>query len=87
MLTNIKLFSFLFLFIGLAGCNYLSAEDAMKLCVKWGNKGVSIRSYKYGLTSHTRECLYDKESRQVIGYERDAKNKEAARKRVKYFRY
>ena len=61
--------------MGLVGCDHPTAEDAMKLCVKWGNKGVSIRSCKCGLTSHTRECLYDNESRQVIGFEGDAKDK------------
>ena len=73
--------------MGLVGFDHPTAEDAMKLCVKWGNKGVSIRSYKYGLTSHARECLYDKKSRQVIGFEGDSKDKESTRKRVKYFRY
>ena len=84
-LANVKLLSFVF--IGLIGCNRPSAEDAMKSCVKWGNQGISIRSYQYGLTSHTRECLYDKGNRQVVGYEKDAKSNQAARKKVKHFRY
>ena len=75
----------LILLLTLASCSYPSKEDAMKSCVKWGNKGVSIRSYKYGLTSHTRECIYDKKNKRVIGYEKDAKNTKA--KRTKYFDY
>jgi hypothetical protein len=82
-----KYLSLIVIGLGLIGCNYPSAQDAMKSCVKWGNKGVSIRSFKYGLTSHTRECVYDKENKQVIGYEKDAKNTKSKRKKVKYFDY
>ena len=59
----------------------------MKSCVKWGNQGVSVRSYKHGLTSHNRVCIYDTENDEVIGYEKDKKNAKGSRFRVKSFRY
>lgn len=82
-----KHLSFILIGFGLISCNNPSADDAMKSCVKWGNKGADIRSNKYGLTSHTRECIYDKENKQVIGYEKDPKNAKPKRKKVKYFDY
>ena len=83
----LKYLSFILIGFVLVGCNRPSAEDAMKSCAKWGNEGASIRSNKYGLTSHTRECIYDKENKQVIGYEKDKKNTKSKRKKVKYFDY
>ena len=76
-----------FVLLTLLGCSYQSEEDAMKSCVKWGNQGVSVRSYKHGLTSHNRVCIYDKEHDEVIGYEKDKKNAKGSRFRVKSFRY
>ena len=79
--------TFLVFILCLLSCSYRSEEDAMRSCVKWGTQGVSVRSYKYGLTSHNRECVYNKGKQEVIGYEKDSNNKLGKNLKVKIFAY
>ena len=79
--------TFLVFILCLLSCSYRSEENAMRSCVKWSNQGVSVRSYKYGLTSHNRECVYNQEKKEVIGYEKDNNNKPGKKLKVKIFPY
>ena len=59
----------------------------MRSCVKWGNQGVSSRSYKYEVASHNRESVNNKGKKEVIGYENDSNNKLGKDFKVKIFHF